>query len=100
MLLLTVKLVLLYGAVTIGPVTPVCEAGVPCDRPASGAKLTFSRLGHSFATRTTDAGKYRIKLTPGYYTVRSDTGMTLTPHRIHVRAPSTKLNFAIDTGMR
>ena len=30
---LAVKLAVLYGVVTIGPVMPVCQAGVPCYRP-------------------------------------------------------------------
>ena len=99
-LALALKLALLYGSVTIGPTTPVCEVGTPCDRPASHAKLSFTRQGHTFTTTTTDGGKYRIKLPPGIYAVRSNTGMSLQPRNIRVRTPSTKLNFAIDTGIR
>ena len=99
-LALVVKLAVLFGTATIGPIAPVCSASVPCDRPASQATLTFARLGHVYTVRTTDAGAYRIKLPPGYYAVRADTGITLRPRNIHVRWPTTKLNFAIDTGLR
>jgi hypothetical protein len=98
--LLLVKAALLFGAVTIGPTTPVCEANTPCNRPAGAVTLSFARPGHVYTARTTGAGSYRIRLAPGYYTVRADTGISLRPMRIHVRAPSTKLDFAIDSGLR
>jgi hypothetical protein len=97
---LAVKLAVLFGVVTIGPTGPLCEVASPCDRPASEARLTFTRPGHVYTTRTTDAGAYRIKLPPGYYVVRANTGITLRPRNIHVRVPTTKLSFAIDTGIR
>jgi hypothetical protein len=98
--LLAVKLAVLFGAVTIGPTGPLCSNPSACDRPASNVKLTFTRLGHSYSTRTTDAGKYRIKLKPGIYVVRADTGIVIQPKRINVRRPTTKLNLAIDPGGR
>ncbi len=97
---LAVKLAILFGAVTIGPTGTMCSNGAACNRPASDVKLTFTRLGHSYTTRTTDAGKYRIKLRPGIYVVRADTGIVLIPKRINVRRPSARLNFAIDPGGR
>ena len=100
MLPLAVKLAVLFGAVTIGPAGPLCNNGAPCDRPATDVKLTFTRLGHSYTTRTTDTGKYRIKLRPGIYVVRADTGIVVIPKRINVRRPTTKLNLAIDPGGR
>ena len=69
----------LFGAVTIGPTGPQCNSGAACDRPASDVKLTFTRLGHSYTTHTTEAGKYRIKLRPGIYVVRADTGIVIIP---------------------
>jgi hypothetical protein len=98
--LLAVKLAVLFGAVTIGPTGPLCSNPAACDRPASGVRLTFTRLGHSYSTTTTDAGKYRIKLRPGIYAVRADTGIVIIPRRVTVRRPSTKLNLAIDPGGR
>jgi hypothetical protein len=98
--LLAVKLAVLFGTVTIGPTGPMCQNGGPCDRPASQVKLTFTRLGHSYTTRTTDTGTYRIKLRPGIYAVRTDTGIVITPKRINVRKPTTKLKLSIDPGGR
>jgi hypothetical protein len=98
--LLLVKLAVLYGAVTIGPTTPVCQAGVPCEKPGAQVKLTFTRAGHTFAATTDGAGKYRLKLAPGIYAVRASAGMSMRPHNINVRAPSTHLDFSIDTGIR
>ena len=98
--MLALKLAVLFGAVTIGPTGPLCNNPAACNRPAGDVKLTFTRLGHSYTTRTTDAGKYRIKLRPGIYVVRADTGIVIIPKRINVRRPSTKLNLAIDPGGR
>ena len=99
-LALLVKLALLYGSVTIGPITPVCQVGVPCDKPAAQVKLTFTRLGHSFWSTTNASGGYRINLAPGIYAVRASAGMSMRPRTINVRAPRTHLNFSIDTGIR
>src|SRR5436190_1307902 len=99
-LALAVKLALLYGSVTIGPITPVCRVNVPCDKPAAQVSLTFTRLGHSFSVKTDSTGKYRIRLVPGIYAVRSSAGMSMRPRNINVRAPETHLNFSIDTGIR
>jgi hypothetical protein len=94
--------VTLFGTVTRGPVTPVCEADGPCNVPATEAKLTFTRAGKHVIARTDAAGKYRVRLVPGTYTVRSDTGMNIAPARITVRAlkPTLRRNFSIDTGLR
>ena len=99
-LALVAALTLLHGVVTIGPTTPVCRAGVPCDRPASHVQLVFTRLGRSTSTTTDGSGTFRIKLRPGIYAVRANAGTSLRPHAINVRAPSTRLDFAIDTGIR
>jgi hypothetical protein len=98
--LLVVKLAVLSGAISIGPVTPVCRIDMPCDKPGAQVKLTFTRNNHVFATRTDASGKYRIKLAPGIYAVRASAGMSMRPRNINVRAPSTKLDFSIDTGIR
>ena len=99
-MLLAVGLATLYGAVTIGPTTPVCQAGVPCDKPAAAVKLSFIRKGHAFTARTDAAGAYRISLAPGIYAVGAGAGMSLRPRNINVHAPKTHLDFAIDTGIR
>ena len=98
--MLAVKLALLYGSVTIGPVTPVCRVSVPCDKPAARVSLTFTRAGRTFSAETSAGGAFRIKLAPGIYAVRAGVGMTMRPHAIDVHAPRTRLDFAIDTGIR
>jgi hypothetical protein len=100
LLLLAVKLAVLSGTVTIGPITPVCQVGVPCDKPAAAVKLSFARKGHAFSVRTSASGAYRIRLVPGIYAVSASAGMSLRPRAINVRAPTTHLDFAIDTGIR
>jgi hypothetical protein len=97
---LAVKLAVLYGSVTIGPVTPVCQAGVPCDKPASHVMLVFTRLGRSVSTSTDGSGGYRIRIPPGIYAVRAGAGMSMRPRNINVRVPTTHLDFSIDTGIR
>ena len=99
-LALAVKLALLYGTVTIGPVTPVCQAGVPCDKPAAQVRLSFTRLGHTLSTTTDRSGGYRIRVAPGIYAVRASAGMSMRPRSINVHGPTTHLNFSIDTGIR
>ena len=89
------------GHVTIGPLTPVCRTGTPCDGPAKGVTLSFTRNGVTKRVVTTAAGDYRILLRPGIYTVRPSRGMSIRPARVHVHAGLVaKLSFAIDTGIR
>lgn len=99
-LLLAVKLAVLSGAVTIGPVTPVCRAGVPCDKPAAQVRLTFTRRGRAFVTKTDSGGTYGIDLAPGIYSVSASAGVSIRPRSINVRTPRTRLSFSIDTGIR
>ncbi len=98
--MLAVKLALLYGSVSLGPVTPVCQVGVPCDEPAARVTLTFTRASQTFTTTTNAAGGYRIALAPGIYAVRASAGRSMRPRAINVRAPRTHLDLAIDTGIR
>src|SRR5947209_13013517 len=96
---LALVLAVVSGTVTIGPTTPVCRVGTPCDKPAGAVTLSFTRAGHTSTARTTSSGTYRLKLAPGIYAVRASAGMRITPHAINVRAPTTKLAFSIDTGI-
>src|SRR4029450_14047861 len=58
------------GYVKRGPTMPVCRVGVPCDAPARGVKLRFSRAGKVAATATTNSrGWYRVVLRAGRYSV-------------------------------
>lgn len=93
-----------HGTVTKGPTMPVCRVGQPCSAPAQ-VTLLFRRAGHTYRTRSTTTGAYRITLAPGYYTVSTveRIGITpnLRPHAVHVRrAHNDRLDFQIDTGIR
>jgi hypothetical protein len=90
----------LWGSVTIGPTTPVCSAGMPCSAAARQATLMFSRSGRVVSTKTDDAGRYRVRLAVGTWTVRSSVGMRTTPTVVLVRAGTQRANLAVDTGIR
>ena len=90
----------LWGSVTIGPTTPVCRDGVPCSGAAKQATLTFSRAGRVVSTKTDDAGRYRVRLAVGSWTVRASVGMSAQPMTVLVRAGTHRANFAVDTGLR
>jgi hypothetical protein len=90
----------LYGTVTIGPLTPVCRVGVPCDGPARGATLTFVHAGRSVSVRTDGVGRYRVGLLPGTWSVRASVGMRLSPTSVTVRPGTQRDDFSVDTGIR
>jgi hypothetical protein len=90
----------LYGSVSIGPLTPVCRAGTPCSGPAKHVRLTFTRGAVSRTVATTAAGAYRVTLAPGTWQVRASVGERLTPASVTVRAGTHRANFGIDTGIR
>ena len=63
----------LKGRVMRGPIMPVCRVGVPCEEPARGVKLIFTRSGKVIGRTTTNQkGYYRIALKSGPYSVRTD----------------------------
>ena len=100
-MLTLLALTLLHGTVRIGPTTPVCRAGVPCEKPAAHVTLTFTRRTVHVRATTDVRGLYRVRLAPGTWTVRASAGMRMTPSRIVVpRAVSWRRNFSIDTGIR
>jgi hypothetical protein len=97
-----------FGTVRKGPVTPVCQQGVPCDAPAQ-VTLVFSRLEASgdvvARIRSTATGRYRVALEPGFYAVRATGKVGLTrlpkPHAVHVRRGHwDRINLFFDTGIR
>src|SRR5947209_19365852 len=60
----------LHGVVMRGPTKPVCTNEEPCEEPAAGLVLRFSRAGSVVGRTTTDrAGAYRLALRPGTYAV-------------------------------
>ena len=95
----------LRGVVLRGPITPVCTVGVPCDAPAVGVVLVFSRSGNVVARITTNRnGAYRLALRPGRYgvtTARRTIGSGLTPRSVFVpRGRVARVDFKLDTGIR
>ncbi len=100
-MVLLIALTLLHGAVRIGPTTPVCRAGVPCDRPAAHITLTFTRRAAHVRVTTDARGRYHVRLAAGTWAVRANAGMRMTPVRISVPHAITAVrNFSIDTGIR
>jgi hypothetical protein len=94
-----------HGVVSRGPVTPVCRTNEPCDAPAAGVVLRFSREDAPVRTVKTDAdGVYRILLPAAIYSVTTNQrsfGKQPSPHRVKVRlAHVDRLDFHIDTGIR
>jgi hypothetical protein len=95
----------LRGLVKRGPIMPVCRIGVPCDEPARGVKLVFSRSGKVVATATTNQkGWYRVTLRPGRYSVRTNRrGFERRTSPSAATVPSDRFarrDFHIDTGIR
>jgi hypothetical protein len=91
----------LRGHVIIGPLTPVCREGTPCDGPAKRVALSFIRAGRTVRTRTDVSGNYRLVLAAGSYSVRPGSGRTIRPANVLVvRGRVRAVNFSIDTGIR
>jgi hypothetical protein len=95
----------LRGVVMEGPTKPVCHVDEPCEKPASGLLLQFKRAGKVVAqARTTETGRYAVKLRAGSYAVRAPRrpiGTGLTPRVVHVpRGRIAKVNFHLDTGIQ
>jgi hypothetical protein len=101
MVVMLVALTLLHGTVRIGPTTPVCRAGVPCDKPAGRVVLTFTHGTSRVRVRTDADGRYRVRLVPGTWRLRTSVGMRATPITFVVpRTATATRNFSIDTGIR
>ena len=95
----------LKGKVMRGPTQPVCRIGEPCEEPARGVRLVFSRSGKVVARATTNQkGWYRVTLRPGRYAVTTQNprvGKNLTPKSATVAKDRVKrVDFDIDTGIR
>jgi hypothetical protein len=79
--------------------------GVPCEEPAQGVKLVFSRSGKVVSRTTTNQqGYYRITLKRGTYSVRTNRPASENvPQPSRVSVPSARfkrVDFHIDTGIR
>jgi hypothetical protein len=95
----------LKGKVMRGPTQPVCRITEPCEEPARGVRLTFSRAGRVVARATTDRkGWYRVTLRPGRYAVSTSNprvARRFSPKGATVPTTGVKRqDFDIDTGIR
>jgi hypothetical protein len=93
----------LYGLVMRGPVTPVCQVGIPCDEPAANTTFLLIRPGKTTRVRTNATGHYRVRLVPGRYVItRTNWGPgSIKPASARVPAGRfARVNIFIDTGIR
>ena len=96
----------LHGVVMRGPITPMCVAEEPCTEPAKNVTLLFSRNGRIAGRAVTDsAGRYRLRLPAGVYSVRRPgsvgIGRGIEPNHARVYARRfVRVDFSIDTGIR
>ena len=94
----------LHGVAMRGPTSPVCRAGVPCEKPAAKALLLFTRSGGpTVRVRTDGRGRYQAWLAPGIYRVGVPRreGVAVAPSRTAVVAGRTRrVDLHIDTGIR
>jgi hypothetical protein len=96
----------LYGTVTRGPTTPVCQEGTPCSRPASGARLVFTTPGGvARSVVVAKDGSYSVWLRGGTYNVSASpqpsVGRGLEPGTVRVDGGHARtVDFSIDTGIR
>jgi hypothetical protein len=93
----------LRGIVLQGPTKPVCLNDDPCEEPARGVLLQFTRDGKVVAeVKTTSSGAYSVRLRAGRYTVRAPRqriGTGLTPKVVRVpRGRIARVDFHLDTG--
>jgi len=95
----------LRGVVMRGPTKPVCTDEEPCEAPAAGVVLRFSKANVVVArVKTGSAGGYRVKLRPGRYAVTTPNrgpGTGLTPRFVRVPAERVaRVDFHLDTGIQ
>ena len=96
----------LRGVVVRGPIAPMCVVEEPCTEPAKNVTLLFSRNGRIVGRTVTDsAGRYRLRLPAGVYSVRRPPpvglGRGIEPNHARVYARRfVRVDFSIDTGIR
>lgn len=95
----------LEGTVRRGPVTPVCQVGVPCDAPLESAftVLVGQRIVAAFVSDS--AGHYSLFLAPGVYAISPDTSAPVWPkgqtrQAVVGQSGMTQLDLEFDTGIR
>ena len=95
----------LRGVVMLGPTKPVCMESEPCEEPAAGIVLQFSRGGRVVArVKTGAAGGYTVRLLPGAYGVTTPqhrVGSGVTPRSVRVPVGRVaRVDFHVDTGIQ
>lgn len=96
----------LEGAVLIGPMCPVVQAGTPCpDQPYPATLVVEDANGKAVTRFQSDAqGQFRVNLQPGRYTLvpQSPDGFTHAPAQaVSVNANSyTRVTITYDSGIR
>ena len=90
-----------YGFATLLNSRPVCVEGQPCDRPAVGLLLRFSRDGRVVGRATTDrAGYYSVRLARGIYAISIAPGFQrsrITPRAVRILpGRRARVDFEID----
>jgi hypothetical protein len=94
------------GALYRGPNTPFCVVEVPCERPAAGVTLVFSRAGKEpVRVRTGRLGRFAVRLVPGRYEIRlpepGRIGTRISPRTVRVPSAGViELQLHLDTGIR
>ena len=94
----------LRGLVLREPTAPVCRDD-PCEEPAPGVVLRFTRAGKVVAeVKTTSAGRYSVRLRAGSYGVKAPgrrVGTGLRPRIVQVpRGRIARVDFHLDTGIQ
>jgi hypothetical protein len=96
----------LSGQVRRGPVTPVCQLGVPCDEPFS-ATFTVRQGDRTVATFRSDGqGRFETRIPPGaYLVVPAPDAPIISPasqaKQVEVAASGlTNVVLQFDTGIR
>ena len=95
----------LVGTVRRGPITPVCQVGVPCDAPFSaGFEVLLGQIAVA-RFQSDSAGRYQVLLAPGTYVVVPDSSAPIFPkgqtRQVNVGPVGlTQLDLEFDTGIR
>lgn len=96
----------LTGTVARSPVTPVCQAGVPCSAPFS-AQFAIRQGSLPIASFRSDSqGRFAVALRPGAYQVVPGADAPIIDPQSQVKSvvvlpgPLTSVQLEFDTGLR
>ena len=96
---------LVTGTVAAGPTTPLERPGVPATSPVRRVAVEALRGNQVMATAYTDkAGRYKLRLQPGTYLIRTQSDKYLSRQASKTvtlsRGQKLTVNLAFDTGIR